>query len=178
MNPTTNDKANITKSESKRHFGSKKLWIGGGAAALLVAVIVSLVFISLHSGVLYFGFKSPDQEVILKASDQQFILRTVVCDDVIEQYNSIFIPLDDAGWEFFDQLINDIKSKTGYEEDPTCQSIQYFYSWQKQDIDGMKKALNALKELRKRGLFVDNMLRNNLDITTMDAIITLGIDHD
>ena len=136
----------------------------GVVVVLLAVVIVALAIVSLLAkGFLYVGVKGPGQKVILQ---------TRVCDDdVIERYNGLFIPFDEVGWEAMDEIVDEFRSKAGYEEDPTCQSILFFYFWQKQEVSGMQEALSVLKRLRQRGASVDQLVRNNLGITTMEAII-------
>jgi len=173
MEPATNSNANVAKPKQKRNFKSHLIY--GGIIALLIVAVVGAIFISLHSGVLYFGFKSPDQEVILRTSDQQFVIRTVVCgEDVIAKYNSIPFPMNEESQRELDEIVKNIQSTANNDKDPTCQAILWWNALQNNDQSEMEKTLEILKQLHSNGQFVDNSLTNTFSIRSMDSITNLA----
>jgi len=139
------------ESNARPSSGSKparSLWKAVIAVVLIVAVLIAAVVGLILSGIMYAGFKTPQQEVMLRVS---------VCNDKDVndyKYNLTQVPLKESAGKI-EGLFNDIKNRPGNDQDPTCQYILYFVATLFTK-DGAQQYLDNVKKLSSQGIYPNN----------------------
>lgn len=95
--------------------------------------------------------------------------RVAICGaDIIDTYNdAMFYDLREGSSdltideESLNNLVVEIKSKAGYRNDPTCQTILFWTAVQKDDYPVAKDAYESIKTLHDQGIFADSNIRSN-----------------
>lgn len=139
---------------------------------LIIAVIVFILLFIVVTGALVvssrlaISFKSPDDVVILSKN---------VCDnEFVSNYNKIMskqFDIDEKAdyKEKIDDLLNKARSKKGYENDPTCQYVEYrsnlLYN---RDYASAKKNVESIKNHAVNGIYVDTRIHN---LSSVDSMI-------
>jgi len=109
------------------------------------------------------------------ATDGNGIAATEVCgDDIVKTYNSaaefkIRGSDTDLGTDVnaLDKLDKEIRAKSGFEKDPTCQTILYWNAISSEKMTEARTALNSVTDLHKSRHFADSDLVNTSSITIM-----------
>lgn len=136
--------------DNKKSFNNKN-FIGIGLAAL-VLLVLGLVL----AGYLAITWKQPAQQVLLV---------TRVCDNnLVERFNKI--EAND-----YPKLVKDIKAKSGYESDPTCQTILLNAAFYQADYRAAKNAYEAVKSLNEQGLYANNSLNTGQSLSGYEASV-------
>lgn len=109
------------------------------------------------TGVLYIGFKSPEQKVAIQ-------YETVCGDEIIERYNKIYESSINGGYksarENMLKLSDEISKVEGVENDPNCQYILFWNAnWHGRNDDS-KTAVDRLVNLNKTGNYVSGSINN------------------
>lgn len=99
---------------------------------------------------------------------------SVVCGaDVLDTYNAaMFYALREGSSDLtideksLNNLVVEIKSKTGYKNDPTCQTILFWTAVQNDDYPAAKDAYESIKTLHDQGIFADSNIRSNQPLFT------------
>jgi hypothetical protein len=143
-----NDTIEHEQGGKKQH---RRRWIWYSLLALLlVALAGALGFLALNHRI-----------AVALGADQRAAVRTVVCgSDVIEKYQKIYFPLDDGDSQAASDLAKSISSNPRSSEDPTCQTILFWFARDKNDTKTMETALTTIKRLHGEGAYVDSSLRD------------------
>ena len=98
--------------------------------------------------------------------------------DVVNKYNDAMYmigrngssepSIDESGVK---DVQNDVKRKTGYEKDATCQTLLFWIAIHNNDYPAAKTAAAAVKQLHDKGQFADNNIRGNDPILTYDTVL-------
>ena len=148
----------------------KKILIG---SAIVVGVL-------LVGGVLWLVL-SGKLVVIWNGAAVQYAAASNVCgDDVVTAYNSATEytyregldegPMIDT--EGLAAVVDTVKSRSGYEADPTCQVIIFWDAIQHNDASAAQSALDALNLLHDQRIFPDNNLRTAIPLFEYETAIT------
>jgi hypothetical protein len=123
-------------------------------------IIFLLVFLVSFSGRLAVVVKQPNQAVLL---------RSTVCDtNIVDKFNSDsskYYQLSGGSSNLvinkqpIKDLVADIKSKSNFENDPTCQAIIFWAAVQDDNYKSAKSAYDQLTSLHNRRIFADSNLR-------------------
>lgn len=68
-------------------------------------------------------------------------------------------------------LAVEIKSKVGYKNDPTCQTILFWTAVHNDDYQGAKDAYASIKTLHDQGTFTDSNIRSNQPLFTYESYL-------
>lgn len=139
-----------------------------------VAVVIALV--GYLTGFLYVGVKQPAQAVAN---------RSVVCDSAtVGRYNQIMsVPTkDNAGRtekaKNLQQYVNQIKSKAGFSDDPTCVYIAFSSAILSADQNDAKTQLASIKSFADKGVYPSLSLIDIMGTDSMqsriDALTPVG----
>ncbi len=96
----------------------------------------------------------------------------IVCDtSVVDTYNaamnytvrsgSAVAGFDEAGLK---KIVTDIKAKSGYESDATCESMLFWIAIHNNDYNSAKTLYASVKKLHDARVFADSNIRGNLAI--------------
>lgn len=104
---------------------------------------------------------------------------TIVCDDaIVKTYNDAreYKLRGDEKTETSDEaalaeLSTTIRQKSGYENDPTCQTILFWNAYLKKDYDATKTAYEAIKKLHEKQFYANTNLYGIASITSYEAIV-------
>jgi hypothetical protein len=163
-----------SRHESKKKKSNKFLrilpWVGW---ALLVVVIAV--------GVYFYSAKKPI--TILAPSGTS--VTVIVCDDaIVGTYNAASklqprgtntdLTADVVG---LNQLDTAIRSKSGFDQDPTCQTILFWNAIMNNDSGKAGIALTAIENLHDSHHFADSNLENTTSISVMkDSLTAMAAD--
>lgn len=143
---------------------SKKIVTG-----ITVAVVILLI------GCMAWLFLSGQVRVLWGKSNES----VVVCGTgVVDTYNAAMHyqtrtgssgpALDEEGLK---KLAVDIKSKPGYESDPTCQSMLFWMAIHDRNYTAATSAYDAVKKLHDKRIFADSNIRDNGPSYTYDSVL-------
>lgn len=143
-----NDTIEREQGGKKQH---RRRWIWYSLASiLLIAVAGILGFLALNHRI-----------AVALGADQRADVRTVVCgSDVVTKYQKIYFPLDDGDSQAASDLAKSITSNSRSSEDPTCQTILFWFARDKNDTKAMEASLAAIKRLHGEGAYADSSLRD------------------
>lgn len=104
---------------------------------------------------------------------------SVVCGaDVLDTYNAaMFYALRDGSNDLtidekaVESLAVEIKSKEGYKNDPTCQTILFWTAVQNDNYPAAKDAYESIKTLHDQGIFTDSNIRSNQPLFTYESYL-------
>ena len=98
--------------------------------------------------------------------------------DIVNKYNDAMYmigrngssepSIDESGVK---DVQSEVKRKTGYEKDATCQTLLFWIAIHNNDYSAAKIAATAVKELHDKGQFADNNIRGNDPILTYDPVL-------
>lgn len=139
---------NDTIEGKKQH---RRRWIKYSLLALLLIVLAgALGFLALNHRI-----------AVALGADQHAAVRTVVCgSDVVTKYQKIYFPLDAGDSQAATDLAKSITSNPRSSEDPTCQTILFWFARDKNDTKAMGASLTAIKRLHGEGAYADSSLRD------------------
>ena len=147
------------------------------AIIIILVVVVAAVAAGFATGRLYVGLKTPSQKITVSEKSQKVTVTTVVCgDDVINQFNQAYANFTNEA--AFQNLINKIKSLSGYSDDASCQQMLFIYSVYKNDSAGEKAAGAVLTKLHNEGIFPNNNISGLLTISSVQLLIGGGDTND
>lgn len=135
---------------------------------LLAAGAVSVLFLT---GRLAVAWKQP--------YEQAMVVNKRVCgDSIVATYNTVSLyeprgnstdyTLDENGLK---KLVGEIKSKSGYQNDPTCQTILLLAAVHDQDYQAATKAYDAVKTLHSKHMYADSNLATGGSLSSLETII-------
>lgn len=111
----------------------------------------------------------------------------LVCnDDIVNRYNAarLFTLRDGSDEPSFDEaglteLVREVKSLSGYEADPTCQTIVFWDSYDGKDYEATKRTYETLRTLHEQDKFADTNLSNIMSISDYGVLAeTLSPDYE
>lgn len=146
--------------------------IGIGSAILVGVLLVGGVVWLVLSGKLV---------IIWNGAAVQYSAASNVCgDDVVTAYNSATEysyrgGLDDGPMidtEGLAAVVDTVRSRSGYEADPTCQVIIFWDAIQHNDASAAQSALDALNLLHDQRIFPDNNLRTAIPLFEYETAIS------
>lgn len=120
------------------------------------------------------------------ANEKQVVANTsdIICgDDTVTTYNTAMTmmvrgddqtaySLDQAG---VDKLVGEIKGKSGYENDPTCQTILFWAAINKLEYEQAKVANEKIQALHKKHIYANSDIQGNGPVSTYDrALYTIS----
>lgn len=102
-----------------------------------------------------------------------------VCDStIVDRYNAAMYyevrnnsttpSIDEDGIK---ALVADIKGKSGYETDPTCQVIIFWAAVRGDDYKAARSAYDSIKTLHDKGSFADSNIRSNEPLFTYEGYV-------
>lgn len=148
---TTNSNESVKKSPPPRKLLSPCKII----SIITIVIVIAAIVIAKMTGIVYFGFKSPDQRVILQ---------TRVCtEDIFNRYNEIL--RTSIGPDGDDQdllaselreLASKINNKDNSDKDPTCQFMLYSINMFIQEFEQARVNVDRWIKLHADGHFVDD----------------------
>ncbi|RWZ78449.1 MAG: hypothetical protein EOT05_01670 [Candidatus Microsaccharimonas sossegonensis] len=159
-----------TQAAAKKKKSSKFLciapWVG---SALFVAV--------LAIGAYFYVTKKP---IVVVPAGNTTSVSTIVCDDaIVNTYNAasklqVRTPGGDVTTDVdaLTRLDATIRSKTGFEQDPTCQTILFWNAITSSDVGKATIALKAIQSLHDAHNYADSNLENTTSISVMKDSLT------
>lgn len=104
---------------------------------------------------------------------------SAVCDDgVVNTYNKVYSYVLRNGFDVYNvdeaglkSVVADVKSKSGYQNDPTCQTILFWAAIHSTDQKGAQDAYAAINRLHDEHRFADSNLQNSQPISTYKSVI-------
>ena len=143
MEPTTNDtvtnKAN-KRSDKKPRRGYGKFIVLASVVAVIVLAAVGLIW----SGLLYVGFKTPEQTVSVNNH---------ICDGDIDSLNNLRVSSDEQAAIITKthDIAKKINQKTDNQTDINCQYILWYDAKLARDIPTMQKSFSRIEKLSDEG---------------------------
>lgn len=137
--------------------------------------LVVLICAGVVVGLIVWGRLS----VLWKQPSEQAVVLSRVCDeDVVATYNKIaqYKFSSSAGSYSFDEkglaaLAADIKTKTDYQSDPTCQTILLLAAIHNHDFKAALAAYSAVAELHSQHIYADSALSGGGSLSDYKAFI-------
>lgn len=131
-----------------------------GVGVLVIGAIIAWLFVS---GRVTLVVNQPDDEEVKIVKGPAVL----VCgDETIKAFNeaSTGYPTDDPMTSAIDtaalvKVADDVKKKSNYKQDPTCQTILFWTAVQERKYEEAKEAKAAVDALQKDGHFANNNLR-------------------
>lgn len=145
-------------------INAKKLAI---ISTLLLTILIALL-----------GYLSLTGKLIFQASDQA-TLRNIVCDEeMVIKYNEAALNKQRNGSDEYsidkqalNNLVSDIKSKSSYKNDPTCQTIVMLVAIQDSDYNAANEAYDAVRRLHHQKLFANSNLATSGPLANYQLLI-------
>lgn len=137
---------------------------------IAVVLVFALLFILIigyfvASNRLSISFKSPNDEVVVSSN---------VCgNEFVSRYNQVMSKQFDIDEktdykERVDELLKGVRAQKGYNDDPTCQYVEYksnlLYN---RDYDSARKNVELIKDSATRGVYVDTRIYNLSSVDSM-----------
>ena len=127
-------------------------------------IIVAIVIIC---GIATWLFMSG--RLVWSADGGQHVVARTVCDStIVSKYNDAMFVTQRSGSDVpsadkagVKSVKADIKTKTGYEKDATCQALLFFMSINDRDYPSAKSSYQEVKKLHDNGIFPDNNIRGS-----------------
>lgn len=137
----------------------------------------TLFIVVLAVGVYFYATKKP---IVVVPAGSSASVNTIVCDDsIVGTYNAASklqvrtpggdLKMDVDGLAKLDTVI---RSKSGFEQDPTCQTILFWNAITSNNNANAKIALNAIEELHDAHHYADSNLENTTSISVMKDSLT------
>ncbi len=151
-------------SMTKKIQLNKKLLAIGVASMLIIGGIIALI----ASGY-----------VAVSWGDGKRPLSNRTCDDdIVARYNdaSLYDQRDDSGDYAIDEasvknIVAEVKKKSGYQDDPTCQTIVLMTAIDNKDYDVAKSTYIALQSLHDQQLYADSNLRTGSPLSNYETYV-------
>ncbi len=143
---------------------------------VLLSIVVTLPLL----GLVVWLFVSGRLAIVLRDSSGRYPAAAQVCDvDVVTTYNSVTnyelrdgtedrAVIDSKGLR---DLADKIKQRSGYESDPTCQTMLFWSAIESKHPEDARRAAAIVKELSDQGIYPSNNLRANAPLFTYDSTI-------
>lgn len=147
--------------ENKKILNKQSVVISAAVVVLLVLSLILFGYVSV-------SFKKPQQRVVLAGR---------VCDDtVVARFNKVIevqqgkdsYGTDESG---LNALASEIKNKTGYQNDATCQTILLVAAVQKQDYNAAKTAYDSAKSLHNKHVYADSDLNGVNQLSSYETFV-------
>ena len=131
-----------------------------------------LLILAIAVGIYFYVTKKP-----LTLAPNGTSVTVIVCDDsIVSTYNAASElkargsgtdpSVDVAGLNALDSVI---RAKSGYDQDPTCQTILFWNAIMNNDSGKAKLALTSIESLHDSHHFTDNNLEGNASISVMKS---------
>lgn len=143
--------------------------------------IVAVVAIGmLGLGVAVWFIVSGMVTIVWSGTGQKQVTSTyVVCDEsVVASYNKAALyelrpgsELPTLDTEALKGIVADVESRSGHENDPTCQNIIFWQAVNNSDYAAAQRSLTAIKELHGKRLYPDNNVMNIQGISGYDEAL-------
>lgn len=121
-----------------------------------------VVIIIACAAVLAWLYISGRFALVVKNPEAKVIVVSNVCNQAtVDSYNTVFTSTDRAG--FGDQMkkvVDGIKAKSGYKDDPTCEYILFYDATYRGDAQSAQTYLNDVKQLAGSGYYPNTGLRS------------------
>jgi hypothetical protein len=150
-----------------------------------LVAIVTITILAAAIGAIVIGISTDKLHIKFGNSSERPLDATPqvkVCDnDVVQRYNDI---ITSANVDFYTardnlhELRTDVEASTGWNGDPTCWYVMYWDYQYVDNIDGMKEALKALKQLNAEGLYVNNAMYSLFDIDMLQRAVDVYQPRD
>lgn len=135
---------------------------------LLAAGVILALFLT---GRLAVAWKQPSEQAIV-------VDKRVCGDTIVATYNavSLYEPRGNSTDYIVDEnglkkLVSEIKGKSGYQNDPTCQTILLLTAVHDQDYEAAKQAYNAVKALHSKHMYVDSNLATGGSLSSYEKFV-------
>ena len=158
----------ITGSVTKKIINKKFILVG---LVILCVVVIVVSILLLASGRVAVVSKKPAERVLLVGGE-------VCADDTITTYNKVSryqqrngSTEDTLDAEGLKSLVTGIQQKTGYQEDPTCQTIMLIKAIHDNDYQAAQKAYEAVKRLHAKQLYADSNLNGVSSLSTYESLV-------
>jgi len=140
-----------SKKLKKQKSSKKKSWNKCTTISIIAAVImITAAVVAKMTGVMYFGFKSPDQQVAL---------RSVACgDDIIEDFSRI-MAYQALEPNIFVSIADRVRNIDNYRNDVNCVFIMAANATTTDNSTDLEKYLNDLDNFSNQGLYPSNRVR-------------------
>lgn len=157
-------KRNMSQNEHKKSYAVKVTWIMIALAILVaaqaVAVAVGFITVTFHG-------QNKDQVTVAGAYN-------VVCgQDDVARFNDAadYRPREDKDnytqdIKAISALAKDVTSRSGYAEDPTCQTILFWDAIKKEDINAAQAAQDELVTLHTEGKYPNSNILIDVPLAT------------
>lgn len=145
---------------------------------ILIPIII-LILLAVGAGV-WWLFDSGRLVYSSSPSNNEIVARqAIVCDeDTVDLYNDAmyFRPRNGEATSSIDseevkRIVADIKTKDGYDSDPTCQTILFWVAIYDKDLEAAISANSALQELYIKGMYSSPNIRSNQPLFSYDGFI-------
>lgn len=130
-------------------------------------LVLGLLAFGLIGGWLYVGVKSPKATVLLRQG---------ICDDrMVERYNEVLGQPSPKHEEQLGQLVDEVKARSGHEQDATCVWILLQGALQKKEFAAADSAIATLKQLRQSG-YSNPALKDLRSVEAAESMVKLQQD--
>lgn len=146
-----------------------------------ITVIITVIILLGLAGAVVWLFMS-GKLVWVGNDNKQIVSSTsaIICnDETVTKYNSAMTMMvrgnDSAEYTIdekgVDALNADIKTRSGYENDPTCQTILFWTAVYHQQYDPAKTANDKIQELHAKHIYADSNIQGNAPVSTYEGVL-------
>lgn len=139
--------------------------------SIILLLAAGAILTLLLTGRLAVAWKQPSQQAIV-------VGKTVCGDTIVATYNAVSLyeprgnsteyTVDEPGLK---KLVSEIKGSSGYQDDPTCQTILLLAAVQDKDYAAAKKAYSAVKALHSKHMYADSNLATAGSLSSYEKFI-------
>lgn len=144
-----------------------------------VVQIIFIVIILLAVGAVVWLFASGQ---LVWAKDKQVVATEseIICgDETVTTYNTAMTMMvrgdDQTDYsidkEGVEKLVGEIKGRSGYENDPTCQTILFWTAINNLEYEAAKAANAKIQELHDKHIYANSDIQGNGPVSTYEAAL-------
>lgn len=131
-------------------------------AGLILTIVVA---IGIIAGILYGLAAAGFLQIIVKQPGTNVSISSLTCDQaIVDRFNklvderTLLVNPGDTQMAPFTALLNELKGKSGFSDDPTCQFIQYYTAVGNNDASVAEQSVVALTGLIQKGKYVNTSI--------------------
>lgn len=128
-------------------------------------ILTIVVTLGIVSGLLYGLSAAGFLQIAVKQPGTTVAISSVTCDQsVVDRFNklvderTLLVNPGDGQMAPFTALIDELKGKSGFSDDPTCQFIQYYTAVGNKDASVAEQSVTALQSLVQKGKYVNTSI--------------------
>lgn len=128
-------------------------------------ILTIVITLGVVSGLLYGASAAGFLQIALKQPGTTVAISSITCDQsVVDRFNTLvdkrtlLVNPGDTQMEPFTSLLNELKAKSGFADDPTCQFIQYYTAVGSKDASVAEQSVTVLQSLVQKGKYVNTSI--------------------